>query len=80
MASYDYGYPSSESYSKDPKDKGDIIVDMNQEVLIIMVAMMKKPNGGGTNIMKIGAKMWQSLIFHLKNDLVLVEIVILMCI
>jgi len=47
------------------QDKEGIIVDMIQGVLTIMVAMMKKPNGEGTNIMKIGAKMWQSLIFHL---------------
>ena len=38
---------------------------MNQEVLKIMMDLKKKLNGGGTNIMKIGAKMWLSLIFHL---------------
>jgi len=35
-----------------------------QEVLQIIKAMMKKPNGEG-NILKIGANMWQSLIYHL---------------
>ena len=47
---------------KDLQDKEDNIIDMNQEVLIM--TMMKKPNGEG-NIMKIGANMWQSLIYHL---------------
>jgi len=42
---------------KDHKDKGDTILDMNQEVLQIIMAMMKKLNGEG-NIMKIGTSMW----------------------
>ena len=50
---------------KDLQDKEGIIIDMNKEVLTLMVALMKKPNGGGTTIMKIDVKMWQNLIFHL---------------
>jgi len=49
---------------KDPTVEEDIIKDMNQEILKIMMAMKKKPNGGCT-ILKIGANMWQSLIYHL---------------
>jgi len=37
----------------DHKDKGDTLIDMNEEVLQIIMDMMKKPNGEG-NIMKIG--------------------------
>jgi len=49
---------------KDPKKEGDIIKGMNQEVIKIMVAMKKKTNGGGI-LLKIGAKMWQSLFYHM---------------
>ena len=51
-------------WMKDPKDKGGTIIDMNQEVFQLIMAMLKKPNGEG-KIMKIGINKWQSLIYHL---------------
>jgi len=43
-----------------PKDKEGTIIDMTQGVTTLMLTMKKKLNGEG-NLMKIGAKMWQSL-------------------
>ena len=49
-----------------PTMKSAILIDILQEVLPILTTMKKKVDGGGIIIiMKIGAKMWQSLIFHL---------------
>ena len=50
-----------------PTMEAAILIDILQEVLPLLMAMKKKVEGGGIIIiiMKIGAKMWQSLIFHL---------------
>jgi len=49
-----------------PTMEAAILIDILQEVLPILTTMKKKVDGVGIIIiMKIGAKMWQSLIFHL---------------